>query len=319
MRNEIKLSSYAKINLSIDVGSVAADGMHPVDMIMQQLLFHDDVTVWFAENPELTEPEIKLTTNKPFLPTDERNLAYRAAQLISEYAIENELKDRDSLRGTIHIDINKKIPVAAGLAGGSGNAAAVLHALNTIWNLKLSLKQLCSLGEKMGSDIPFCLVGQARANYLLPKKIRKDSMATSCARATGTGTRLQPLKPLRRAIVIAKPPISVSTKEVYMGIDSCDIKERPDNDRLAKGLCGGKEALVFENMINVLENYTLSAYEEVGALKEFMSGLEESREVLMSGSGPTVFGIYDSMDDAKSACEKIRKKGYEAYWTKTTK
>ena len=321
MRNEIVIASYAKINLSIDVGAVMENGMHPVDMIMKQLLFHDDVKIMYEENRDGQSGfDIKLKSNKPFLPTDQRNLAYRAAMLMIEYVNAHHDRYRDVAGGvSIFIDITKRIPVAAGLAGGSGNAAAVLHGLNTIWNLRLSLSELCDLGKELGSDIPFCLIGQARGNYMLPKKIRKDPMASSCARATGTGTELEVLKPFKRAVVIAKPPMGVSTKEVYQGIDSCEILERPDNDRLAVGLAEKNEKLILDNMINVLENYTLQACPEVAELKTFVSGIDSAQKVLMSGSGPTIFALFSTMEDAFDACDRIRKKGYEAYWTKMTR
>lgn len=312
---EIKILSFAKINLSIDVTGIAEDGMHAVDMIMHQISFHDDVNVRFL--PDQAKPkgnvDIKVSTNRYYLPVDERNLAYKAAALMSSlYA--------DKVPGgRVEIEIFKRIPVAAGLAGGSGNGAAVLHGLNQLWKLGLSLSELCSLGARLGSDVPFCVMGQAGYNFCLPKSIRKDKMAVSCARATGTGTELTPLKGVKQSLVIAKPPMGVSTAEVYREIDSCKIKERPDNDALAKGIMDRNFALIYDNCINVLENYTLRAYPEVKKLKELLSQNAEAEKVLMSGSGPTVFGIFKSISDAKNACEMLRKQRYEAYWTKTTK
>ena len=144
-------------------------------------------------------------------------------------------------------------------------------------------------------------------------------MAVSCARATGTGTELTPLKGIKQSLVIAKPPMGVSTAEVYREIDNCKIEERPDNDALSKGILERNFALIYDNCINVLENYTLQAYPEVKKLKELLSRNAEAEKVLMSGSGPTVFGIFKSISDAKEACEMLRKHRYEAYWTKTTK
>lgn len=335
---EIRIQSFAKINLSIDVTGVTEDGMHLVDMIMHQLSFHDDVTVRFegGGQRERFEQEsrrekrgrldrskgssktpgvfdIEVTTNRYYLPTDERNLAYKAASLMAE---------RYGKRvggGRIRIDIFKRIPVAAGLAGGSGNGAAVLHALNQIWRLNLSLPQLCRIGAELGSDVPFCVMGQAGSNFDLPRRIRRHPLAVSCARAMGTGTDLTPLTGIRKPVVIVKPAMGVSTREVYSGIDRCTIEARPDNELLIKGLEDRDYGLIYGQCINVLEAYTLEAYPQVAALKERMQQGGRAETVLMSGSGPTVFGIYNSISDAKAVCTALRRDGYEAYWTRTTK
>lgn len=311
---EIRLSSFAKINLSIDVKGVMDSGMHEVDMVMQQISFHDDVNVSYEKNSKPGDKiRIELTTNRPYLPTDERNTAYKAAELmIQKYG-------HKMPGGVIKIDVTKRIPVAAGMAGGSGNGAAVLHALNVLWNLKLSLKELCSIGSEIGSDVPFCVMGQARANYVLPKYIRKDELAVSCARATGTGTDMEPVKGLNRFLVIAKPSISVSTAQVYRGIDNCEIRKRPDNDRLVSDLKNYRYEDLYRNFVNVLEQYTLEAYPEVKELKKVIIDLDAGPVTLMSGSGPTVFAVCDSIDKARAASNALRKLRYEAYWTRTTK
>ena len=161
---EIKILSFAKINLSIDVSDVLDSGMHQVDMIMHQLSFHDDVQLRFFpdQRRKKGEVEIAVKTNRYYLPVDERNLAHKAARLLlAEFgeAIPG---------GRLQIDIFKRIPVAAGLAGGSGNGAAVLHGLNVLWKIRLSLRDLCGLGERLGSDVPFCVMGQAKCNFCLP-------------------------------------------------------------------------------------------------------------------------------------------------------
>lgn len=312
--SEIKVLSFAKINLSIDVTGVRDDGMHLVDMIMQQLFFHDDVTVSYekAEDKCNGDIDIQLTSNRYYLPCDDRNLAYKAAALIiSRFG-------QTIPGGTVRIHLEKRIPVAAGLAGGSGNCAAVMHGLNSLWRLNLSLEELCEMSTQLGSDIAFCLMGQAGVNYNLPRHIRKSPLAVSCARATGTGVVLEPLKGIRKAVVIAKPALGVSTREVYKGIDSCEIKERPDNDLLVTGIAEENYNQIYENCVNVLENYTLDAYPKVRELKETMKAAGKSEMVLMSGSGPTVFALYNEMDDAKKVCSVLRNKGYESYWTKTT-
>lgn len=312
---EMKVSSYAKINFSIDVTGILENGMHTVDMIMHQIDFYDDVNLSFSEEGEKTcgDVNITLTTNRRYLPTDQRNLAYKAAELMIE-------KYREKIPGgDLNLHIHKRIPVAAGMAGGSGNGAAVLHGLNALWSLDLSLEELCELGSQLGSDVPFCVMGQARMNFHLPRKVRKDSLAVSCARATGTGTTLEPLQSVKKAVVIAKPAIGVSTKEVYQGIDHCEIGQRPDNDAMCIAIKEKDHAEFLNQCINVLECYTLEAYPEVKALKNCLLEDQRAEKVLMSGSGPTVFALYQRIAEARKACAMLREQGYEAYWTKTTK
>lgn len=313
--SEIKISSFAKINLSIDVTGLTPERMHLVDMIMHQISFHDDVMVRYLPQEGWPEGrfEVQVKTNRYYIPTDERNLAYKGALLMAEHF------GSKVPGGKIHVEIFKRIPVAAGLAGGSGNGAAVLHGLNVLWKLNLPLSQLCKVSENLGSDVPFCVMGQAKYNFNLPAKIRKDPLASCCGRATGTGTQVKPLPGIRKPLVIAKPPIGVSTKDVYAGIDKCEIVRRPDNDLLERELTEKKENRLYQNCINVLENYTLQAYPQVQALKKQMESLKQAELVLMSGSGPTVFGIFSDMKAAKEGCQVLRKCGYEAYWARTVK
>jgi 4-diphosphocytidyl-2-C-methyl-D-erythritol kinase len=276
---------------------------------------------------------------------DERNLAYQAAQIM----IDRFGQDKES--GRLEINITKRIPVAAGLAGGSGNGAAVVHGLNILWGLKLSLSQIMEICSELGSDVPFSAVGQARANKRFPAYLRKDPMATSCVRATGRGTVLEKVRALDSEIVIAKPRLSVSTAEVYRGIDDCEVHRRPDNDRLqarleargsrdrrvadgadsARGSRGfgadradgargeiGSEDEIYQDFVNVLEEYTLRAYPKVAELKALMESLGPQK-VLMSGSGPTVFAICRNMKEARRLCSTLRGEGYEAYWMRTTR
>lgn len=341
----IEIASYAKINLSIDVTGVDCSGFHTVDMIMQQIAFHDDVKISFTENsaPDAgagsgttfdTSPEgissaesdartesvshresqekfgISVSTNRVYLPTNEKNLAYRAAQLMIQ------LYGNERNGGSIEIEILKRIPVGAGLAGGSGNGAAVIHGLNALWNLDLSLTEICGICEELGSDVPFCAVGQAVMNKKLPRKICKSDIAATCVRATGRGTHIRKTTSLKKPIVLAKPRFGVSTSAAYKGIDSCEIEKRPDNDRLEK-LLKERGAGMYDEFINVLENYTLKAYPAVQVLKDKMEK-SPARKVLMSGSGPTVFAVFDDMQDAKVLSAELRKEKYESYWTHTT-
>lgn len=312
---EIIIESFAKINLSIDVGEVLPDGFHVVDMVMQQLAFHDDVKIGWEQDLDKKngDIDISLSTNRYYLPTDKRNLAYRATMLIIEkygYRLPG---------GKLTISIFKRIPVAAGLGGGSGNGAAVLHGLNKLWNLNLTMKQLCDIGKQLGSDVPFCIMGQGKSCRNLSKGIKKDNLSTSAARAIGTGTILEPICGINSYVVLVKPPIGVSTKEVYKGIDKCTIKQRPNNDRLVKCLANGQYQEAFEEMINVLENYTLKEYPVVKNIINILMEEQNTKKVLMSGSGPTVLAFFSKIEDAKDVCKKMRDLKYEAYWTKTIK
>ena len=312
---EISIWSYAKINLSLDVtGKDPATGYHGVDMIMQQLRFHDEVSVRYTPDRggDKGKFDITLKTSLYFLPTDSRNIAYKAAALMC---------DRYGSKvtsGSIRINIKKNIPVAAGMAGGSGNGAAVVHALNALWKLKLSMREILDICAELGSDVPFCAMGQAKAFYRLPAYLKDDPMAATCARATGTGTDLKPVRPLNKAIVFVKPKFSVSTPEVYAGIDSCEIPERPDNDELERQLASGSK-MAYNNFVNVLENYTLASYPKVAELKALMEDkLTTAKTVLMSGSGPTVFAVFDEAPEAQEGCARLRGLGLNAYWTLTS-
>ncbi len=347
---QIKIYSYAKINLSLDVKNKRHDGYHEVDMIMQSLDFHDDVTVSYRKISEAVTKAsecgysdaanvsqqnksntsdirtplesdrnasnhgitISLKTNKSFLPTDERNIAYKAAQLIVDKFV------NENACGEISIDIKKRIPVAAGLAGGSGNAAAVLLGLSEILDLNLDLKGLCDLGQRLGADVPFCILGQAKENPSLSNSsISKDPLIATCARATGIGTDITKVPSTKAVVVIAKPNLSVSTKEVYEGIDDCNIVQRPDNDKLTGDLTKGNLNAATDEMVNVLECYTLEKYIKVKELKNLMAQCKDSIKVMMSGSGPTVFALFHKYKSAKDMCSKLREQGYEAYWTIT--
>lgn len=309
---KINLNSFAKINLSLDVLGVLDNGFHQVSMIMQQILLCDDLLIRWREEPKNDCVTVSVSTNRYFLPTDERNLAYRAAALMAE-------KYGRGRSGHISIDIKKRIPVSAGLAGGSGNAAAVLHGLNILWDLGLSLNDLIRISSELGSDIPFCVMGQAAADKTLKPLFAGDPLACHCALATGTGTDLTPLKHgLRSHLVLSKPPISVSTATAYRGIDSMTIERHPDNDEMIKGLESESLELIRKNMVNVLENFTLRRYPIVAQTKARMQELCDSDCVMMSGSGPAVFGLCRNIRQSKQLCGEMLALNKESFWTRTT-
>lgn len=303
----VHVKSYAKINLSLDVLRRLENGYHEVEMVMQQILLNDEIDVKWKEGGEGFT--IELRTNRSYLPTDERNLAYKAAQLM--HMVYGE--DR---KGLLRIDIKKRIPVAAGLAGGSGNGAAVLHAVNYLWDLGLDVAALNEVGSKLGSDVPFCIMGQAAMNKALG--LTGDPLAAHCAVATGTGTELRPVKGLAAHLVLSKPSIGVSTAEVYQGLDLPAIKEHPDTEEMLTALADGNQAQVYKNMINILESFTLQRYPVVMQTKERMQDMLGTERVLMSGSGPTVFGICDTKEQAQQICEEMLAHNKETFWTRTT-
>ncbi len=360
----ILVKSYAKINLSLDVLGLLENGYHEVSMIMQQLQLADDVLVrWYdgndagdsmrgQETAEIAETAgacgargkgvasegnveigIEVSTNRKYLPTDERNIAYKAAKLmIEEYG--GLLRAQDAKngcgkglrRGKVRIDIRKVIPVAAGLAGGSGNAAAVLHALNRLWKLDLSLARLCELGARLGADVPFCIVGQAYGNHFYPAGPQTSAgpasglYPTSCALAYGTGTELLPLTPLNAWIVLSKPPISVSTAEIYKAFDSLtpeEIGKRPENERLAEQLKNKKVRGIEKNMANVLEKAAVKRYPLIVETEKAMKAAAGRAAVMMSGSGPTVFAILYSKSEALRVYGRLKKLNSETYITHT--
>ncbi len=308
---KIVIKSFAKINLTLDVLGVLDNGYHELAMIMQQILLCDDVQIKWTEAREADGIKIELSTNRKFLPTDSRNLAYKAAAAM----IERYGKDKS---GTVRIDVKKRIPVAAGLAGGSGNAAAVLHGINKLWDLGLDVAALCEIGAELGSDIPFCIMGQAAGNEVLAEDFKDDPLSCHCALATGTGTNLQPITGLKSHLVLSKPNIGVSTAEVYHGIDNMEITEHPNNDEMIEALKKNDTEVLKKNLVNVLENFTLKQYPIVMYTKNIMQELCSTGCVLMSGSGPTVFGLCRNITESKSICEKMLSHNKESFWTRTT-
>ncbi|MCQ4636607.1 4-(cytidine 5'-diphospho)-2-C-methyl-D-erythritol kinase [Anaerovorax odorimutans] len=310
----IQIKACAKINLSLDVLRRLENRYHEVEMVMQQILLHDDVAVrWFAgehgQNAQKEKVEIELSTNRPYLPRDERNLAYKAAMVMTD-------RYGGGRSGKIRIDIKKRIPVAAGLAGGSSNGAAVIHALNYLWQLGLGVKELCEVGSELGSDVPFSIMGQAKENTELG--LAGDPLATHCAVARGTGTDLEPVIGLKSHLVLTKPPMGVSTAEVYQGLEIGKIERHPNTRELVTALAKKNYKIIQKNMINVLENFTLTRYPNVMYTKNKVERLFDEEAVLMSGSGPTIFALCRNRSEAQRACEELKTYNKETFWTRTT-
>lgn len=254
---KVLIKAPAKINLSLDVLHKRPDGYHEVEMIM--------TTIDLADRLELTllsEDEIKIVSQNRFVPDDQRNLAYQAAKL---------LKEKFHVKKGVKINIEKTIPVAAGLAGGSSDAAATLRGLNKLWQLDLSLDELAELGAQIGSDVSFCVYG-------------------GTALATGRGEKIKELpSPPSCWVVLAKPLIGVSTADVYGRLQLKDVVH-PNTDGMIEAIQNQDFAGVCRNVGNVLEGVTLNLYPEVAQIKEQMHRFGADA-VLMSGSGPTVFAL----------------------------
>ncbi|WP_194540296.1 4-(cytidine 5'-diphospho)-2-C-methyl-D-erythritol kinase [Paenibacillus sp. JZ16] len=248
----------AKINLMLDVLHKRPDGFHEVEMVMTMIDLADRL-----EMSEQKRDTIIITSQAGYIPLDEKNLAFQAARLI---------KERYDVKQGVHIHLDKKIPVAAGLAGGSSDAAATLRGLNRLWGLGIPQEELLALGAELGSDVPFCVTG-------------------GTALATGRGEVLTPIpNPPQCWVIVAKPPINVSTAEVYGRLRSEQIQRHPSAERMVEALTQGNFQQMCQSLGNVLEEVTLKMHPEVQQLKEGMLKLGADG-ALMSGSGPTVFGL----------------------------
>lgn len=266
-----------------------------------------------AQSPELSfqlcaeriSRNIVLTCNLPYLPIQEDNIAFRAARLMVEECGMAGL-------GTAEIHLIKRIPVAAGLAGGSADGAAVLHGLNRLWEKGLSLKKLMELGKRLGADVPFCVMGQAALNSNLGFT-GQDEMASSCALACGIGADLTPLPSMKGWTVLTKPPFSVSTAEVYESLCLNQITDRPDTQRLVRAIRSQNWYLAAAQMKNVLEQVTLERYPQVKKLMSVMQTQCSPYQTRMSGSGPTVLGLFLNREKAQKAFQKMKQLHRDTY------
>lgn len=255
---KLLVKAPAKINLALDVLHKRPDGYHEVEMIMTTIDLADRV-----ELSLLNQDEIHITSHNRYVPDDQRNLAYQAAQL---------LKTRFNVKEGVTISIEKQIPVAAGLAGGSSDAAAALRGLNKLWKLGLTMEELAEIGSEIGSDVSFCVYG-------------------GTALATGRGEIITELPaPPTCWVILAKPFIGVSTAEVYRRLDLTGSLHRPDIGEMIAAIKNNSYQQVCENVSNVLEEVTLHLHPEVAQIKDQMKRFGADA-VLMSGSGPTVFGL----------------------------
>ncbi|MCI8453593.1 MAG: 4-(cytidine 5'-diphospho)-2-C-methyl-D-erythritol kinase [Lachnospiraceae bacterium] len=275
MIEHLELRAYGKINLGLDVVKKREDGYHEVRMIMQTVGLYDKIIM-----ERRRRPGIRVETNLPYVPSGEGNLAWRAAKLLT---------DEFGLDGGVYISVWKKIPVAGGMAGGSTDAAAVLVGMNRLFRLGLTKRALMERGVSLGADVPYCIL-------------------RGTALSEGIGERLSPLPPAPDcSVLLAKPQISVSTKAVYgsLKVDELLPSQHPDIDGMAEAIREENLDGVIERLGNVLETVTIPAHPEIGRIKEHM--LKNGADgALMSGSGPTVFGLFKEQRAARDAFYALR-------------
>lgn len=269
----IQLKARAKINTALDVISRREDGYHELRMVMQSVNLCD--TVFIKKQPQ----GITVTSNLVWLPTDRRNLVYRAAEV---------LKERYDIKSGIQINLQKNIPVAAGLAGGSSDCASTLVGIRNLFSLPISMEELMAVGKELGADVPYCIM-------------------RGTALAEGIGEKLTRLPAFPNTyVLLAKPPINVSTATIFGALDINSIDNHPDVEKMIhyikkqdlKGIC--------DTMGNVLENVTIPLYPVIASIKSAMLDYGAIGS-MMSGSGPTVFGFFASYEQGLNALKHIRK------------
>lgn len=280
---KLRIKARGKINLALDILGKRPDGYHEVDMVLQSIDLSDEILL--QEGPA----GIRMVCDDPSIPQDEENLAVRAALLLQGAFPKGK---------GLSITLNKRIPASAGLAGGSADAAAVLAGIRRLWALDLTNTELSSLGLKLGADVPFCLTG-------------------GTARVRGIGEVVTPIEGVApMPLILVKPPFSMSTAAAYSGYRGSASLRRPDIAGLLPPLLRGDAVQMAPHMANVLESVTLLRYPLLVDIKEALLRLKAAA-VMMSGSGPTVFGLFSDKQQAAEAFSNIRE-GYGAvYWTET--
>lgn len=276
--DSIRLKARAKINLGLDVLGKREDGYHEVRMVMQTIGIYDRLIL-----TKIPEEEIRITSNLAFLPVNENNLIYKAIKL---------LKDEYHFPGGVSVDLNKFIPVAAGMAGGSTDAASTMFGVNRLFGLNLSMGKMMELGVRLGADVPYCVM-------------------RGTALAEGIGEKLTRITPVPHMwILIAKPQINVSTRLVYEQLDMGGIQKNPDIDGIIRAIEAQDVVRIAQSMGNVLENVTVPLYPVIETIKQDMLS-HGAINAMMSGSGPTVFGIFPD-EQTTLACQAFLKEKGDA-------
>lgn len=280
--DEIIVKCPAKINLSLDVIGKRNDGYHELEMIMQSVALYDEVILKKANN------DIMVTCSNPMVPSGVNNICYKIAKILFE---------KYKLDGGITIEIKKQIPVAAGLAGGSTDAAGVIEGVNALYELNMTIEEMMEIGKSVGADVPFC--------------IHKGT-----ALARGIGEDITRLNSINVWVVLAKPDISVSTAAVFSGLKLSEIIKHPDTGLLTDYINDGEIEYLSENMVNVLETVTIKKYPVIAEIKNIMLEFGAIGS-LMSGSGPTVFGIFDNRSIGEKCYHRLRDYLKEVYFVNT--
>lgn len=279
----MRSKAYAKINISLDIIGKRADGYHLLEMIMQSIDLYDEITI------EKQKEDITIKCNKQYVPTDEKNLAYKAAKLF---------KEKYNINDGVYIYIKKNIPVCAGLAGGSTDGATVLKIMNSLFNVNASNEELMELGLKLGADVPYCIKG-------------------GTALCEGIGEKVTELKNFKdKIIVLVKPPFGVSTRSVYQEFNIEKARNHPDTNLIIEAMEKDDLRLVCSNMKNLLENVTLRKHRVILNIKESMRSYD-ALGTMMSGSGPTVFAFFDDMLKAQICYDEMKKKYKDVFLSRT--
>ena len=269
----MKLRALAKINLGLDVTGKREDGYHEVRMVMQTIQMYDQLEI-----KERKEPGIRLTTNLPFLLCNDGNLVYKAAKL---------LMDEFDIRQGVDMNLTKFIPVAAGMAGGSSDAAAALVGINRMFQLGLTKRQLMERGVQIGADVPYCVMRGTALAEGIGEKLTRITQVPDCF------------------VLIGKPGINVSTKAAYESLQLDKISSHPDIDGMIGDIERGDLLAMTQKMGNVFEPGIIEKYPVIGEIKALMES-HGALKAMMSGSGPTVFGIFDDKEKMERAAAVLR-------------
>ena len=279
----MKEKAYAKINISLDIVGKREDNYHLLKMIMQNIDLYDEIAI------NKIESGIKLKCNKSFIPTDSRNLAYKAADAFIK---------RYNLSEGVYINIKKNIPASAGLAGGSTDCATVLKIMNRLFDVNANEKELMEIGVCLGADVPYCIKG-------------------GTALCEGIGEIITELKPFKgHILILVKPPFSVSTKDVYSSFDITKVRIHPSTKLLIEAIDQNNLNFIAGNMKNLLENVTINNNRSILTIKEKMIRYGAIGS-MMSGSGPSVFGFFDDMLKAQKCYDEMKKIYREVFITRT--
>lgn len=276
-KDKMYLKAYGKINLALDVIRKREDGYHDVRMIMQTVGIYDGIEIVKTDTGK-----IEIETNIFYLPTNENNIVYKAVKL---------LFDEFNITAGVRIKLKKFIPVAAGMAGGSADAASVMYGINKMFDLGLTLNELKERGVKIGADVPYCMMRGTALSEGIGEKLRRLPDMVQCP------------------VLIAKPPISVSTKYVYENLKLNEDIKHPDIDGMIEAIEKQDLEMIASKLENVLETVTAKEYPEIEVIKKTMIECNALNSI-MSGSGPTVFGLFKDKDDAYKAKERIKELGY---------